>query len=61
MHEQSGNGAVEVLRDVKHTSPDLLEEGGHMLIIEGQSATEEGIEDDTAAPDVHLWASIQPV
>lgn len=58
VHEKSGNGAVEVFGDVKHTSPDLLEEGRDMFIIERQSATEKGIEDNAAAPDVHLWASI---
>ena len=60
MHEESGNRAVEVFRDVKHTSPDLLEEGGDVLVVERQSAAEKGVEDNTAAPDVHLWASVQP-
>lgn len=61
MHEESGNGAVEVFWDVKHTSPDLLEESGDVLVVERQSAAEKGVEDNTTAPDVHLWASIQPV
>lgn len=60
MHEERGHGAVEVLRDVKHSPTDLLEQGGHMFIIKRQSATQEGVEDDTTAPDVHLWASIEP-
>lgn len=60
MHKESGNGAVEVFRDVKHTSTDLLEEGGDVLVVERQSATEKGVEDNAAAPDVHLRASVQP-
>ena len=31
----------------------LPEERGHMLIVKGQSATEESVEDHTAGPDVH--------
>lgn len=61
MHEESGNGAVEVFWDVKHTPPDLLEEGGDVLVIKRQRAAEKGVEDNTAAPDVHLRASVQPV
>lgn len=60
MHEESGNGAVEVFGDVKHTSPDLLEEGGDVLVVERQSAAEKGVEDNAAAPDVHLGAGVQP-
>lgn len=60
VHEERGHGAVEVLRDVKHSPTDLLEQGGDVLVVKGQSATQEGIEDDTTAPDVHLWASIEP-
>lgn len=61
MHEKSGNGAVEVFWDVKHTPPDLLEEGGDVLVIKRQCATEKGVEDNATAPDVHLRASVQPV
>ena len=37
----------------------LPEERGHMLIVKGQSATEESVEDHTAGPDVHLGTSVQ--
>lgn len=31
-----------------------------MLIIKGQGATQQGVQDHTTAPYVHLWACIEP-
>lgn len=58
-HQEAGHRAVQVLRDVEHPAADFLEEGGHVLVIEGQRPAQQGVQDDAAAPDVHLGASVQ--
>lgn len=59
-HEQRGHRASQVLWDVEDASSDLLKQRGDMLIIKGQSAAQQGIQDHPTAPDVHLWACIEP-
>lgn len=59
-HKQRGNGTGQVLGDVEDASSDLLKQRGDMLVIKGQSAAQQGIQDYPAAPDVHLWACIEP-
>lgn len=41
------------------THLDLFEEVGDVLVVKRQAATQQRIQDDTAAPHVHLWARIQ--
>lgn len=60
VHEESGNGPVEVFGDVKYASTDLLKERGYVFIIKWESAAEKSIENHAAAPDIHLRASVQP-
>ncbi len=38
---------------------DLSEEVGDVLIVKWQAAAKQGIEDDAAAPHVHLWSRVQ--
>ena len=59
-HQEVGHRAVQVLWDVEDSATDLLKEGGNVFIVEGQRPAQEGVEDDPAAPDVHLGTSIQP-
>lgn len=59
-HEQRRHGSVQVLGDVEDASSDLLEQRGDVLVVKGQSATQQGVQDHSAAPDVHLWACVQP-
>lgn len=58
-HQQAGHRAVEVLWDVEDSSTDLLEERRYVLIIEGQSATQQCIQNHPTAPDIHLRTCIQ--
>lgn len=46
-------------RQIIDATLDLLEQVGDVLIIKGQTATEQGIQDDTAAPYIYFWASVQ--
>ena len=46
-------------RDPELPALDLLEQVRHAGVIEGQSTAEEGIEDDTTAPDVNFRTSVQ--
>lgn len=39
---------------------DLFKERWHVVVVEGERPTQQGIEDDPAAPDIDLWTSIQP-
>lgn len=58
--QKAYDGGVEILRGEKDPVADLFEERWHVVIVEGERPTQQGIEDDTAAPDIHLWASVQP-
>lgn len=58
-HQQRGHRAGQILWDVKDTSSDLLKQCGDMLIIKGQGATQQGIQNHTTAPDVNFWACIE--
>ena len=58
-HQQRGHGAGQVLRDVENPSSDLLEQRGDVLIVKGQRATQQRVQDHPTAPDVDLWACVQ--
>lgn len=58
--QKANDRGVEILRGKKDPITDLLKERWHMVVVEGERPTQQGIEDDAAAPDVHLWAGIQP-
>lgn len=61
-HQHAGDeiaAAVgEVARQRVDAGPDLFEELGNALVVEGQGAAEQGVENDAAAPDVDLGAGI---
>ena len=59
MTEKADNTLVEVVRDGEHARLDLPEESCHMLVVEGQRAAEERVEDNSAGPDVHLGTSVE--
>lgn len=59
-HQQRGHRAVQILWDVEDSPSDLLKQGGNMFIIKRQSAAQQSVQDDPTAPDVHLWACIEP-
>ena len=40
-------------------SPLKPEESGHMLVVEGEGAAEEGVKNDSAGPDIHLGTRVQ--
>lgn len=46
-------------RQVVDATLDLLEQVGDVLVIKGQTATQQGIQDDAAAPYIYFWATIQ--
>lgn len=50
---------AKVARQVVDASLDLLEQVWYVLIIKGQAATQQRVQDDTTAPHVNLGASIQ--
>ena len=50
----------QVARQVVDATLDLLEQVGDVLVIKGQTATQQSIQDDAAAPYIYFWASIQP-
>jgi len=51
---------VQILRGEKDPVADLFKERWHVVVVEGERPTQQGIEDDPAAPDIDLWTSIQP-
>lgn len=64
MHDEHAPDQVpgswcEVVGERVHALLDLLEEIWNVLIIERQRATEEGIQDHTTRPHIHLWPRIQ--
>ena len=59
MTEQADNTLVEIVRDGEHARLDLPEESCHVLVVKGQRAAEERVEDNSAGPDVHLGARVQ--
>lgn len=58
-HEQRGDGSSQVLRDVEDPSSDLLKQCWDVLVVEGKSSTQQGVQDHPTAPDVHLRTSVQ--
>jgi len=38
---------------------DLLEQVGDGLVVEGQAATQQGVQDDPAAPHIHLRSRVE--
>lgn len=46
-------------RQVVNAALDLLEQVGDVLIVKGEAATQQGIQDDAAAPHIHFCAAIQ--
>ena len=49
----------QVARQVVDATLDLLEQVGDVLVIKGQAATQQSIQDDAAAPYIYFWAAIQ--
>ena len=49
---QLGEGGSEIKRGA--VTLDLLEEVGNVLVVKGEGAAQQRIEDDAAAPHVHL-------
>lgn len=60
MLQKAYDGGVEILRREKDPVADLLEERWHVVVVEGERPAQQGIEDDAAAPDVHLRPGVQP-
>lgn len=58
--QKANDGGVEILWGEKDSVADLLEERWHVIVVEGQRPAQQGIEDDAAAPDIHLRAGVQP-
>lgn len=58
--QKAYDGGVEILRREKDPVADLLEERWHVVVVEGERPAQQGIEDDAAAPDVHLRPGVQP-
>lgn len=56
--KETYNRGVQILRGEKHPIADLLKKGWHMVVVKGKCPTQQGIENDPAAPDIHLWTSI---
>ena len=51
--------AQHVASDLLRGHLDLFEEVGDVLVVEGQAAAEEGVQNDAAAPDVYLRSRVQ--
>lgn len=49
----------QVAGQVVDATLDLLEQVGDVLVIKGQTATQQSIQDDAAAPYIYFWAAIQ--
>lgn len=60
MFKEADHRRIQILRSEKDSVADLLKEGRHVVVIEGKCPTQQGIEDDSTAPDIDLWTSIQP-
>lgn len=50
--------SVQILWGEKYPITDLLKERWHVVVVEGKSPTQQGIENDPTAPDVDLRTSI---
>ena len=59
MAEKTDHALVQIVRDGEDTGLDLPEECGHVFVIEGESSTQQGVEDHTTGPDIHLRPCIQ--
>mmetsp|Transcript_34149 Transcript_34149/g.93914 ORF Transcript_34149/g.93914 Transcript_34149/m.93914 type:complete len:269 (+) Transcript_34149:860-1666(+) len=61
--EHARDQVLDVVRHVprqrEDATLDLFEEVGYVLVVERQRAAEEGVEDDTARPDVDLGAGVE--
>ncbi|PLN78809.1 hypothetical protein BDW42DRAFT_174170 [Aspergillus taichungensis] len=57
--DQGGGAGRDVGRHVEVAGGDLLEEGGDVVVIEGQTADQQHVEDDTATPDVDLGPGVE--
>lgn len=58
--QKADDSGVEILRREKDPVADLLKERWHVVVVEGERPAQQGIEDDAAAPDIHLRAGVQP-
>lgn len=52
--QKANNGGVQVLRREEDPIADLLEECWHVVVVKRQRSTQQGIQNHSAAPDVHL-------
>lgn len=52
LEEKVSRGSLDLLRHLKRSDLDLLEEDSDIVVVEGETAGEESEEDDSARPDV---------
>lgn len=50
---------IDAMRLWMATHLDLPEQVGDVLVIKGQGAAQQRIQDDAAAPHIHLWPTVQ--
>ena len=60
MHQESGNGAIEIFWDIEYAPSDLLKQRRHVLIVKREGATEKSVQNNTAAPDINFRTRVQP-
>ena len=54
MAQQLDDVLVEVVRDGEDARLDLPEEGRHVLVVKGQGAAQQGVQDHATGPNVDL-------
>jgi hypothetical protein len=48
-----------VAGQIVNATLDFLEQVWNILVIKGQAAAEQGVQDNSTAPDVNFWPSVQ--
>mmetsp|Transcript_48676 Transcript_48676/g.122474 ORF Transcript_48676/g.122474 Transcript_48676/m.122474 type:complete len:390 (+) Transcript_48676:324-1493(+) len=57
--DEIARACAEMCWERKNATSNLLEEVGNVIIVEWEAATQEGVQNDTAAPHINLGAGIQ--